>query len=77
MSQQSSPGDLERKSVIARRVGGQYVALLFSFQLTFHTIIPFVTLSNKVRGIFFLRTVSTRPYCVEYVCACICVCIVG
>ena len=46
----SSPGEQERNAVIARRVGeGQYVAVLFSLQLTSHTI----TLSNKVRGIFF------------------------
>ena len=27
----------------------------------------FRTLSNKVRGLFFKRTVSARPYCVDYV----------
>ena len=32
---------------------------------------------NKVRGIFFERTVSARLYCVKDVSACICVCIVG
>ena len=48
----SSPGGWERKAVIARRVGGQYVAVLFSLQLPL-THNPF----NKVRGIFFYRTV--------------------
>ena len=41
----SSPGERERNAVIANRVGGQYVAVLFGLS---HT-----TLSNKVRGIFF------------------------
>ena len=45
----SSPGERERNAVIARKVGGQYVAVLFSLQLTTYKI----TLSNKVRGIFF------------------------
>ena len=31
---------------------------------------------NKVRGIFLERAVSARRYCVEYVSACIFVCIV-
>ena len=46
----SSPGDRERKAVIARRVeGGQYVAVfVLSPTHLSHTI-----LSNKVRGIFF------------------------
>ena len=34
---------------------------------------PFVTLSNKVRGKFFQRTVPARLYCVEYVSACLCI----
>ena len=41
----SSTGERERNTVIARRVGGQYVAVLFSLQLTSHTVKPFVTLS--------------------------------
>ena len=48
---------------------------LFSLQLTSHTIIPFVNLSNyfnKVRGIYCVRSSLLR----RYISACICVCIV-
>ena len=49
----SSREERERNSVVAIRVGGQYFAVLFSLQ------IPFThNLFNKVRGIFFERTVS-------------------
>ena len=44
----SSPGERERNAVMANRVGGQYVAVLFGLQLLL-THNPF----NKVRGIFF------------------------
>ena len=54
--------------------GGQYVAVLFSLQLPLtHNAF------NKVRGIFFYRTVSARLYCVVvmfshvYVYSCICI----
>ena len=44
--QLSSPGERERKAVIARRVVGvNMLQPLFGVQLTSHTIIPFVTLS--------------------------------
>ena len=46
--QLSSPGEWERNTVMANRVGGQYVAVLFGLQLPL-THKPF----NKVRGIFF------------------------
>ena len=45
-----------KKGCDSQKSGGQYVTVLFSLQLTSHTIISFVTLSNpfnKVRGIFF------------------------
>ena len=35
-----------KKCCYGQKSGGQYVAVLFSLQLTSHTIIPFVTLSN-------------------------------
>ena len=72
----SNPGEQERKAD-GHKSGGQYVAVLFSLQLPF-THNPF----NKVRGIFFKRTVSLvivslwfcihlqmcmhMYYCVEY-----------
>ena len=65
--QLSSPGERESKAVIARRVGGQYVAVLFSLQLTSHTVKPFVTLSNKVWGLFFSRTVFAHVLVRRYV----------
>ena len=37
----------------SQKSGGQYVEDLFSLQLPSHTVKPFVTLSNKMRGIFF------------------------
>ena len=50
--QLSSPGERERNTVMAIGVGGQYVAVLFGLQLPL-TVKPLVTLSNKVRGVFF------------------------
>ena len=44
----SSTREQERNAIMARRVGGQYVADLFGLQLPL-THKPF----NKVRGIFF------------------------
>ena len=49
----SSPGDQERNNTDGHKSGGQYVAVLFSLQLPLTR-----NLSNKVRGIFFLKTVS-------------------
>ena len=66
MSQQSNPGELERNAAVARRVWGSIFCSSVQSPTHLSQIIPFVTLSNKVRGIF-----SARPYCVEYVSACI------
>ena len=44
----SSPGERERNAVMAIRVGGQYVAILFGLQLPL-TVKPLVTLSNPFK----------------------------
>ena len=45
-----SLGERERNAVMALRVGGgQYVAVLFSIQLSSHTLKPLVTLSNPFK----------------------------
>ena len=75
--QLSSQGEQERNAVIAWRVGGGVNMLQFcSVSNSPLTVKPFVTrsnLSNKVRGIFFWRTVSARLYCVEYISTYICI----
>ena len=68
--QLSSPGEQERNATMARRVGVNMLQF-YSVSNSPLTHNPF----NKVRGIFFLRTVSACLYCVEYVSACICACI--
>ena len=45
----SSPGERERNAVMSIRVGVQYVAVLFSLQLTSHTVKPLVILSNPFK----------------------------
>ena len=45
----SSPGERERNAVMAKRVGVNDVAVLFSLQLISHTTIPFITLSNPFK----------------------------
>ena len=56
----SSPGERERNAVMAIREGVNILQSLFGLQLPLiHN--PF----NKVRGIFFERTVSARLHCVE------------
>ena len=58
---------------------GQYIAVLFSLQLTSYTIIPFVTLSNpfkKSERYIFLKNRARSSLLRRYVSACICVCMV-
>ena len=49
----SSPGERERNAVIARRVRGSICCSSVQSSTHLSQIIPLVTLSNKVRGIFF------------------------
>ena len=49
----SSPGEREIHNADGHKSGGQYIAVLFSLQLPLTHI-----LSNKVRGIFFLKKSS-------------------
>ena len=55
MSQRGSPPPVEqprrteKKRCSGHKSGGQYVAVLFSLQLTSHTVKPLVTLSNPFK----------------------------
>ena len=64
------PGEREWHNADGHKSGGQYLAVLFGLQLPLtHT-----TLSNKVRGIFFLKKSSlVFHYSVNMYSACTCV----
>ena len=54
MSQRGgAPRRTGKKQSYGHKCGGQYVAVLFGLQLTSPTVKPLVTLSNKVRAIFY------------------------
>ena len=62
----SNPRERKRHNADGYKSGGQYVAVLFGLQLPLTHI-----LSNKVRGIFFLRTVSLVFIASLSLCRCV------
>ena len=65
----SSPGERESHNADGHKSWGQYIAVLFGLQLP----LIHITLSNKVRGIFFKEVFSRLYYCVNMYSACLCV----
>ena len=59
----SSPGERERNAIMTNRVGVNILQFCLVYNSLLHT-----TLSNKMSGIFFYKTVSLLCcfYCVEY-----------
>ena len=67
----SCPGEREKHNVDGHKSGGQYFAVLFGLQLPLtHT-----NLSNKVRGIFFLKKSSLILYSLRQYVFCMYMCI--
>ena len=70
-----------KKRCYGHKSGGQYVAVLFSLQLTSHTVKPLVTLSNPFKyseRYIFSKELCLRSsllLCRRYDSACICICI--
>ena len=71
-----------KKCCYGHKSGGQYVAVLFSLQLTSHTVKPLVTLSNPSKlewEVYFFKELcrsSLLGHRYDSECRCICVCIV-
>ena len=70
----SSSGERERNAVMAIRVGGQYVAVLFSLQLTSYTVKPLVTLSKPLSEKYIFLKNCVRSLLLCWICFCIYMC---